>query len=167
MIQRLDPVTGLSTMSLEDEEDDEGEKKTRPSPEELRLKALREREEKQQRYDEARARILGTTSGTSSPGTVTPPAASENGKPNRGKGRGRDSGRQDRGPDSQSGSNELFDPNYTPKPGGITIQKRSGEATRSGRSTPRDEEQVIRAPQGPDGSGRGGFGFVKRGGKKT
>lgn len=167
VVARHDPVTGLSQMSLEDEEDEEEEKKAQPTPEELRLKAQREREEKQKRYEEARARILGTTSGSSSPGNVTPPSTAEDGKVNRGKGRGRDSNRQDsRRPSSQSGTKELFDPNYSPKSGMVTIQKRNGEVSRSGQSTPRDEDQVIRAPKGPDGSGRG-FGVANRGGKKS
>lgn len=163
VIQKVDPVTGLAKMALEDEDEDE-QKKAQPTPEELRLRAQREREEKQRRYDAARARILGTNSGSSTPGTVTPPAGQEDGRPNRGKGRGRDGNRQEnRRPDSQPGSKELFDPHYTPKPA-VTIQKRNGEASRSGRSTPRDEDQVIRAPRGPDGSS-GGFGFPNRGGK--
>ena len=72
--------------------------------------------------------------------------------------------RRARRPDSQSGTRELFDPNYTPKPGSVTLQKR-GTETSSGHITPRADEQVIRAPKGPDGSGRGGFGFANRGGK--
>lgn len=165
VIQRIDPATGLAKLSLDDDDDDEEEKKIQPTPEELRLKAQREREEKQRRYDEARARILGTPSGSSTPGNITPPT--EDGKESRGKGRGRKSDRQEsRRPDVQSGTKELFDPNYTPKPG-VSIQKRNEDSSRSGRQTPRDEEQVIRSPKGPDGSGRGGFGFANRGAKKS
>ncbi|RFU36012.1 hypothetical protein B7463_g401, partial [Scytalidium lignicola] len=171
-ISRIDPVTGLSKLVLEDEADeDDEERKAQPTPEELRLKAQRDREEKQRRYDEARARILGTPSGSSSPGNVTPPRGSEDGKSSRGRGRGR--GRGDRGDrsdsrrqDIRSDSKELFDPNYSPRSGSVAIQKRSDEATRSGRSTPRDEEQVIRSPKGPDASGRSGFGFANRGVKR-
>ena len=165
VLQRVDPATGLAKLTLEDDEDEEEEKKNQPTPEELRLKAQREREEKQRRYDEARARILGTPSGISTPGTITPPM--EEGKESRGKGRGRKADRQDnRRSDSQSGAKELFDPNYTPRPG-VTIQKRNGDSPRSGRQTPLDEEQVIRSPKGPDGSGRGGFGFANRGAKQS
>lgn len=164
VVQRVDPVTGLAKMTLEDEDDEEEQKKDQPSPEELRLRAQREREEKQKKYDEARARILGTASGSSTPGTVTPPA--EDGRTNRSKGRGRGNGRpENRRPESQSGTKELFDPDYSPKPG-VTIQKRNGGA-RSGQSTPKTEDHVIRAPKGPDGSGRGGFGFANRGGKPS
>jgi hypothetical protein len=59
----------------------------------------------------------------------------------------------------------LFDPGYAPKPG-FNLQKRGEAAAQSGgRSTIREEDQVIRAPRGPDGSGRGGFGFARRGGE--
>jgi hypothetical protein len=163
VVQRIDPVTGLAKMTIEDDEDEEEQKKDQPSPDELRARAQREREEKQRRYNEARERILGPASGGSSPGTVTPP---EDGRSRGGKGRGRGNGRPDNSrPQSQSGSKELFDPNYTPKSGGVTLQKRTSEPSRSGRPTPKDEDQIIRAPKGPDASGKG-FGFPNRGGKK-
>ncbi|KAG9228334.1 hypothetical protein BJ875DRAFT_350412, partial [Amylocarpus encephaloides] len=95
-IQKIDPITGLAKMTIEDDDEEVDETKNRPTPEELRLKAQREREGKQKRYDEVRARIMGTPSGGSSPGTVTPPADVEGGsRANRGRGRGRGGGRQD------------------------------------------------------------------------
>ena len=166
VVQKVDPVSGLAKMILDDEEDEEEQKKDKPTLEQLRLEAQRQRDEKQKRYEEARARIMGTNSGSSTPGTATPPIGQEDGKGNRGKGRGRDNRQDNRRPDSQPGPKELFDPNYTPKPG-ASIQKRNGEASRPGASTPRAEEQVIRAPKGPDGTGRGGFGFANRGGKTS
>lgn len=153
MVQVTDPVTGLSRMTLEDEGEEE-EKKDKPTAEELRLRAQRDREEKQRRYDEARARILGPKSGASTPGTTTPPM-SEEGK-GRGKGRGRGGRQENARPQSQSGPKELYDPHYTAKPG-TPVQRHNGEATR-----PKDEEQIIRAPRGPDSSGRG---FGHRGGR--
>ncbi|KIN01868.1 hypothetical protein OIDMADRAFT_53383 [Oidiodendron maius Zn] len=102
VVQKIDPATGLAKLALDDGEDegDEERKINQPTPEELRLKAQREREEKQRRYDEARARILGTPSGRSTPGSITPPT--EEGKESRGKGRGRKVDRQDiRRPDNQ------------------------------------------------------------------
>ncbi|CZR62063.1 uncharacterized protein PAC_11960 [Phialocephala subalpina] len=163
VVEKIDPVTGLAKMTIEDDDDEEEQKKDQPTPEELRARAQREREEKQRKYNEARERILGPSSGVSSPGNVTPPT--EDSRGSRGKGRGRGNGRQQENsrPQSRSGNKELFDPNYTPKPG-VSIQKR-GESSRSGRSTPRDEEQVIRAPKGPDASGKG-FGFANRGRKQ-
>lgn len=164
VVQKIDPLTGLSKITIEDEDDDEEQKKYQPTPEELKARAQREREEKQRRYNEARERILGPSSGGSSPGNVTPPT--EDGRGRGAKGRGRGNGRQESSrPQSQSGGKELFDPNYTPKPG-VMIQKRVGEASRSGRSTPKDEDQVIRTPKGPDGSGKG-FGNANRGGKMS
>lgn len=167
VVQRIDPATGIARMTLDDDGDDEDDEriKSQPTPEELRLRAQREREEKQRRYDEARARILGTPSGSSTPGTTTPPT--EEGKENRGKGRGRKNDRQDaRRPGNSSGTKELFDPAYTPKPG-TTIQRRNDDSSRPARQAGRDEEQPIRSPRGPDGSGRGGFGFANRGAKKS
>ncbi|KAF4621570.1 hypothetical protein G7Y89_g14516 [Cudoniella acicularis] len=164
-IQKVDPVTGLAKLTLEDDEDDEEEKKEQLTPEELALKKQKMLQERQKRYEETRARIMGSPSGGSS-GTTTPPTSTGDGKGHKGKGRGRDNTRhENRRPGSQSGPKELYDPNYTPKPG-VSIQKRNGENSQSGRSTPRDDDQIIRAPKGPDGSGRGGFGFA-RGGKKS
>jgi hypothetical protein len=165
VVEKVDPVTGLAKMTMDDEDDEDERKKNKPTPEQLRLEAQRQRDEKQRRYEEARARIMGSNSGSSTPGTVTPPTAQEDGKGNRGKGRGRDNRSENRRADTQSGPKELFDPNYTPKP--ISIQKRNGDAPRSGTSTPRNEEQVIREPKRPDGTGRGGFGFANRGGKTS
>ncbi|KAI1415587.1 hypothetical protein F5Y13DRAFT_146317 [Hypoxylon sp. FL1857] len=186
------------------DEDEQSKKTPQLTPEEILAKQQREREEKQRRYDEARAKIFGTStgagtgvgssnpsSGTSTPGAVTPPRSAD-GRGPRGRGRGRGGGggggghrhnesRGDRDrdnrdsnqrPGSQSGGRELYDPNYSPKPG-FQLERRGnnynndGGAPLSRRSTPREEDQVIRAPRGPDGSGRGGFGFAKRGAKDS
>ncbi|KAK8880134.1 hypothetical protein PGQ11_001428 [Apiospora arundinis] len=215
-----------------DDDDDEASKKPPETPEEIRARQQREREEKQKRYDEMRAKIFGETansagstgagagagpsgaagrggsgrsSGNSTPGNVTPPTQ-RSGDSRRGRGRGRGGYRGGRGgggggggnnvggeggsdrfadrggersdyqrPISQSGagaSSELYDPSYSPKPTS-TFDRRAnnmgGGAPLSGRSTPRDDDQVIRAPRGPpasgpDNGGRGGFGFARRGG---
>lgn len=186
MIAKKDPVTGLEKLTLQDdgEEDDEASKRHQPTVEEIRKRQQRELEEKQRRYDEARAKIFGEpkstpSSGHSTPGTVTPPQMSE-GRQNqnqRGKGRGRggyrgDHARHDnqtRRQANAAGARELYDPNFSPKPS-YSGQKRggSGASPQSTRSTtPREEDQVIRAPKGPDGSGRGGFGFARRGAKES
>jgi hypothetical protein len=165
IVQRVDPATGVAKLTLDDDDDDDDDEKRKklPSPEELRLKAQREREEKQRRYDEARARILGTPSGSSTPGATTPPT--EEGKESRGKGRGRKGDRQDtRRQDNSSSNKELFDPNYAPKPG-VTIQRRNDDPSRPTQQGAREDAQPIRSPRGPDGSGRGGFGFANRGNK--
>ncbi|KAG4032477.1 hypothetical protein MFRU_007g03780 [Monilinia fructicola] len=178
-ITKIDPQTGKK-ITVEAEEEEEvivaG-----PSAEELREKAQREREEKQRKYDEARARILGTSasprsssgngrggSGGNSPRNGTPPLYDKG----RGRGRGNEIRRPENRADGRTGQKELFDPNYTPKPGLTTTQKatRSGEGSRSGSgtSTPtsRENDQVIRAPRGPDATGKG-FGFANRGGKTS
>ncbi|KAK8070129.1 hypothetical protein PG994_006745 [Apiospora phragmitis] len=223
MIAKRDPVTGLSslTMADDDDDDDEANKKPPETPEEIRARQQREREEKQKRYDEMRAKIFGESSssspagpgagrggsgrssGTSTPDNVTPPTQRSGGE-RRGRGRGRggyrggrgggggggDGGNNDRFTDrggerseyqrpiSQSGggggvNSELYDPSYSPKPTS-TFDRRGntgGGAPLSGRSTPRDDDQVIRAPRGPptsssDNGGRGGFGFARRGAKE-
>ncbi|KAI0453651.1 hypothetical protein F5B21DRAFT_277657 [Xylaria acuta] len=188
IITKRDPLTGaLSQLRVEDEGSDEEKNKTQLTPEEIRAKQQREREEKQRRYEEVRAKIFGTaptasgsgngsnpSSGTSTPGNATPPRPSADGRGSRGRGRGRgghrhndsrgDSGNGQR-PGSQSGPNtrELYDPSYSPKPG-FPLERRGGGTPISGRSTPRDEDQVIRSPRGPDGNSRG---FAKRGAKAS
>ncbi|KAF2970223.1 hypothetical protein GQX73_g3400 [Xylaria multiplex] len=192
MITKRDPLTGaLSQLRVEDEEDDDdGKNKIQLTPDEIRAKHQREREEKQRRYEEVRAKIFGTTpaasgsgngsnpsSGTSTPGNSTPPRSSTDGRGLRGRGRGRGGGsghryNDSRGdnsnsqrPGSQSGPNgrELFDPSYSPKPG-FSSERRGGGTPVSGRPVLREEDQVIRSPRGPDGNSRG---FAKRGAKAS
>lgn len=186
VIAKRDPVTGLERLTLQDDEDDDENKdKKQETPEEVRMRQQRELEEKQRRYEEARAKIFGEaspSSGLSTPGSVTPPKETDkadrtrNDRPNHRRGRGRGGmHRTDSRPESQarrlpfntqSAPRALFDPNYSAKPGS-NGQTRSGEASTSmSRSNSRrDEDQVIRAPRGPDNSGRGGFGFARRGGQ--
>ncbi|KAI9768327.1 MAG: hypothetical protein M1840_004935 [Geoglossum simile] len=183
VLSRADPGSGISQLTLDDEddEDDGAERRHKPSPEELRLKAQREREEKQRRYEEARERLFGSpasASGTSSPGTLTPPRAGES-KGARGKGRGK--GGRDSKASSESTSNsrskkppieattdrasdgrQLYDPDYVAKPDSEFIRKRSTPLPGTTQSILDEGQQPIRSPRGPDGSGRGGFGFSER-----
>ncbi|KAI1820390.1 hypothetical protein F4861DRAFT_69774 [Xylaria intraflava] len=165
MITRRDPLTGaLSQLKVEDEDPDDEKNKVQLTPEEIRAKQQREREEKQRRYEEVRAKIFGAT-----------PADS---RAQRGRGRGRggngggghrhndsrgDSGSSQR-PASQAGSNgkELYDPNYSPRPGSTGEGRGGSTPVSSSRSTPRNEDQVIRSPRGPDGNSKG---FARRGAK--
>ncbi|KAI0969962.1 hypothetical protein F4678DRAFT_143184 [Xylaria arbuscula] len=194
MITRRDPLTGaLSQLKVEDEGSDDEKTKVQLSPEEIRAKQQREREEKQRRYEEVRAKIFGTTpaasgsgygsntsSGTSTPGNATPPRSSADGRGPRGRGRGRGGGgssgahrhNDNRGdsssnqrPGSQSGSSgrELYDPSYSPKPSS-QLERRGGGTPVSNRPTLREEDQVIRSPRGPDGNSRG---FARRGAKAS
>ncbi|ROT37440.1 hypothetical protein SODALDRAFT_361149 [Sodiomyces alkalinus F11] len=202
--RRRDPVSGAPSQlydgdGSEDDEENERKKERTLSPEEIRAKQQREREEKQRRYDEVRAKIFGEpnpSSGASSPGAVTPPRPESRGggynqRGARGRGRGRGGGNgggpgrqgqyhnqqfqdeQTRRPDGRSETKELYDPNHSPKPG-FQLQKRGGvgnsggssSTTPSGRASLMEQDQagtVIRAPHGPDGSGRVGFGFARRG----
>ncbi|KAF5718485.1 hypothetical protein FGLOB1_1589 [Fusarium globosum] len=189
-IAKRDATAGMSSLSLDD--DNETKREVPMSPEEIRAKQKQDREEKKRRYDEVRAKIFGESnpsSGASSPGTVTPPKV--DGYAGRGRGRGRGGYRNNdtrqmdnRQPENRafdaprrmqnmSGSGrELFDPNFSPKPE-HPPQRRQPDYSSPGRSTtPRDEQQQqqqlqprapIRSPKGPDGSGRGGFGFAHRG----
>lgn len=167
-----DPVTGISRVKIiDDDEDGEDMKRNVLSAEERRIRAQKEREEKQRKYEEVRARLFGTDahsgsgkgggSGTSSPGSES------EGRGGRSRGRGRAArGIQDirrtEGRGDGLAAKELYDPNSTPRP--VSIQKRGGVPS-SGTASPKLEEQVIRAPKGPDGNGRGGFVFGNRGGK--
>ncbi|KPM34971.1 hypothetical protein AK830_g11588 [Neonectria ditissima] len=175
VIAKRDPVTGLPI----DDGDEETKKEVQLTPEEIRAKQKRDREEKQRRYEEARAKIFGESnpsSGASSPGAVTPPRSDGHFAP-RGRGRGRGGGYRNnenrqfdnrqfdapRRPLNPSGSGrELYDPNSAPKPE-TAPQRRANDVP----SPTKAEQNPIRAPRGPDGSGRGGFGFAQRGAKES
>lgn len=153
---------------------DEADEKKKPTVEEQRALAVKEREEKQRKYEERRLELFGSTttkaagSGTSSPGE-TPPG-SRSATPNRSRGgRGGRKAEPTRPISSTSslslkpsslapspgGKKELFDPSYTPRPEAMSKRSESREHV----------IEPIRSPRGPDGSGRGGFGFAPRGGK--
>ena len=173
-IAKKDATAGVEQLSIQDDEDDEGgqARPKTPTPEERALKAQREREKKQKKYDEARERLFGVPAaspGSTPPRSGTPVRGSAS---ERGKGRGRGGGAKDskenkdsRPTSSASGkAKQLFDPSYAPKPDSAYLQRK--EAVESGGAPPM-EEQIIRTPKGPDGSGRGGFGFVRRGDKAS
>lgn len=186
VIAKRDPATGMSQLSLDDDPAEGAKRDNQPTPEEIRARQKQEREEKQRRYDEARAKIFGEplpSSGASSPGTVTPPRSDGQRTP-RGRGRGRGgsniprNNERNNGESSQSGSNrrnnmqpgpgrELYDPNYSPKPDSPAQGRGSDNRPQVRSSAPKSEQPAIRAPRGPTTSGRGGFGFAKRGGKET
>jgi len=169
VVARKDPVSGLEQLTIEDDDDDEeDDSKQKPmTMEERQLKAQKEREEKQRKYEEVRERLFGTSepsSGITSPGTVTPPNARAPGDRGRGKGKvGRENIRPSSG--SANKARQLYDPSYNAKPDSAYLQKREAQGSGSRPSTPAAEEGIIRSPRGPDGNGRGGFGFANRGGK--
>ncbi|EXJ86218.1 hypothetical protein A1O1_06588 [Capronia coronata CBS 617.96] len=128
-------------------------------------------------------------SGTSTPSTLTPPG-SRSATPNRGRGRGggrrgggnagianmnmntnmnMNSRTHSRGGSQQrERERDLYDPLYLARPDSSSghnpsyMQRRAenGIGTSSPGLRPNDIQQPIRAPKGPDGSGRGGFGFA-------
>jgi hypothetical protein len=177
VVTRNDPVSGaVSQLTIanddESDESDDATTKNALSLEERKRKAQREREEKQRKYVEVRERLFGTTaattggvavgSGTSSPtGNVTPPGAGGRAKNRGARGDGRPS--SSLGSSSKVQNRQLYDPSYTVKPDSVFIQKRDTPDLQPAQG----EEQPVRAPRGPDGSGRGGFGFAGRGGKSS
>lgn len=180
-----DAAAGIASLALEDEDDSEEEARQQQAMTfaERQAKAQREREEKQRKYAEAREKIFGAPDGASN--TPTSRTVSPRGGSNAAGQRNKTSGRRVRGgggsnrSDSQNPSStdqspsrpgsqgkQLFDPTYSPKPTSIYMQKRDAAgADNSSRPTTPGEGQPIRAPRGPDGSGRGGFGFAGRDGR--
>ncbi|KAJ9636569.1 uncharacterized protein PV06_10074 [Exophiala oligosperma] len=179
----------LNDKAAAESSEDEDEVKARElSLAERQAQAAKDREEKQRKYEERRLELFGPSSGVaasnntsshvninnnksgnSSPSSLTPPG-SRSATPNqrgRGKGGGRRGGggggsaiinsrNQSRGSQQQR---DLYDPSYVQRPDSGYIQRRENASGTSGTRTP--EIQPIRAPRGPDGSGRGGFGFAQ------
>ena len=171
-------MDGVASLNLEDESSDEEDAGKKPlTLAERQAQAAKEREEKQRKYDERRQELFGSAgtassaakatngnSGSSTPRTTTPtPPGSRSATPNRGRGRGSKRGAATvmSKDTQQKREKELFDPTYSPKPDSLYVQRREKGAAEGKES----EVQPIRAPKGPDGSGRGGFGFASRGGK--
>ena len=175
-------LTGLSRLNLNADErdsfdsDEDGNKAPALTLEERQAKALRDLEEKQRKYDEVRERLFGTpstpVSGASSPGSTTPPSKQSQSAETRGKGRTRGGGLRDR--DSREKrdtsttlgvSRQLYDPAYSAKPNS-DLQKRDRQQQQGTEELETEQQplrQPVRSPRGPDGSGRGGFGFSNRG----
>ncbi|KAJ5942275.1 hypothetical protein N7516_002443 [Penicillium verrucosum] len=160
-------TAGLGGLGLDDDEDsDDDTKPPQPTPEERHAIALKNREEKQRKYEEVRERLFGspsaTASSTSSPGSTTPPRQNSTGEgKGRGKGRGggRDQQKRDSSSTSSKSSKHLYDPSTSAKSnapflqrGGRPLVERSGSDTQA-------PQQPVRSPRGPDASGRGGFNF--------
>lgn len=174
-----------SSANLSDSDDESTNKPPELTPEERQAKALKDREEKQRKYEEARERLFGNSSsapgsGTSSPGGTPPPSrnsnrdsAFEGSGPRSGGGRGRNRGHGGRDNnstrekrDAQSGApnkqRQLYDPGYSNKP---NAQRRTPLVSTE-RAEGEQQQQTIRPtrnPRNPDESGRGGFGFSPRG----
>ncbi|KAJ9606571.1 hypothetical protein H2200_008579 [Cladophialophora chaetospira] len=179
-----------STPGQESSEDEDESQARELTLAERQAQAAKEREEKQRRYEERRKELFGdpgTTStsssqkqgahnksGNSSPGNLTPPS-SRSATPNRARG-GRGGRRGGTVTDHNTTArnqpkvdmkqHDLYEPSYSAKPDSIYIQRVEREAGK-GIQSPLEEapqnqvQQPIRAPRGPDGSGRGGFGFTR------
>lgn len=163
-IAKKNVVEGVGSLNLEDEDSEEEARKKREADfEERQRKAKLEREEKQKRYAEARERIMGS----SNPSTAPASRESSHSRDNR-RTRGNKTNDNKR---SQAGSpadnsparqqqpgseKQLFDPDDM----GRRMLRRGPNSSPQG---PQDA-QPVRQPRGPEQSGRGGFGFVTRGG---
>ncbi|KAL4782829.1 hypothetical protein BJX76DRAFT_358547 [Aspergillus varians] len=165
-------AAGFGRLDLNADDSDE-EKQPEPTPEERQAMALKNREEKQRKYEEARERLFGTpsapTSGASSPRSETPPKAEGRGK-GRARGNGRDNNNNRERRDQSAAfvppvaaaasgrSKQLYDPDSQSRPNssyGRRDWQQSGERSQSDQ--PQSPCQPIRSPRGPDSSGRGGF----------
>lgn len=171
-------TAGLGQLGLDDEDsDEETNKRPEPTPEERQAIALKNREEKQRKYEEVRERLFGSpsanTSGNSSPGTTTPPRQQSGEGRGKGKGRGGAGagGREHREKrDSSTASNKsrnLYDPVITAKMNGSSQQRRERQPGNQSTDKQSAPQQPLRNPRGPDGSGRGGFGFDNRGARAS
>ncbi|SPN96812.1 uncharacterized protein DNG_00332 [Cephalotrichum gorgonifer] len=183
-----DPVTGLADLSLRDGSDDEEEavRKHKIEAAARMLESKRLQEEKQKAYEEARRRIFGEEKEDSGRGQAQAQRGSGRGRGNRGNGNGRGRGRggAGRGNDGRSSdasrsaassrsatplgrgpTKELFDPNYSPKPSSILPKGDGSQGRRNPTKDDNTQAAPVREPRGPDGSGRGGFGFARGRGK--
>lgn len=174
----------MNGLNLGDDEDDSEEEARKAAEKDLAARQLRaklEREEKQRKYTEARARLFGPGASTvdSNGGRSPSPVGTSNARaqqPRRGARRaggtpgsgGRDSHSHSASSADQSPARapmpirQLYDPDM--RPGSVLIQKRGGATSGgSSRADSPNQNQPIRLPKGPDGSGRGGFGFAQRG----
>ena len=169
--QVLSRYGGMAGLSLEDDDDSEEErqKKAAADFEERKIRAAKERAEKERKYAEARERIFGSPAASEESRSNSPS------KPLRGKGRGR--GGRDSQPRSSneqsparataSSGRQLFEPSYAPKPGPVYIQRKEDGSSQPGSrpGTPNLQEKPIREPRGP--ARGGGRGFSSRGGHGT
>jgi len=165
--------------AAQDDEDSEEEanRLAALSLKERQEKARVEREEKEKKYKEVRARLFGNSEGSNNTADQEPSTRSRGASPNirRGGNRrfGDGSGRTTNSATGSTASSanqspartpipiqirkkELYDAAYSVKPGNISIQRRE-------QSSSPAPGQPTRQPRGPDGSGRGGAGFVNRG----
>lgn len=178
-------LEGLTLNEKEESSEDEDETVAQlKALEAAKVQAAKEREEKQKKYEERRLELFGPTnsqqpqkSGESSPNLTPPGSRSATPRGRRGRGRGQHGRKESQlqgqnqnvlptqlsQPQSrlsqpvQQGQyaqvqqpKEVYDPGYAPKPAIMRREPQNKEA------------QPVREPKAPDGSGRGGGGFVQR-----
>ncbi|PWY80580.1 hypothetical protein BO70DRAFT_429607 [Aspergillus heteromorphus CBS 117.55] len=158
---------GVQRLALNDDDDSDDDKSGQPTPEERHAIALRNREEKQRKYEEVRERLFGSpsapTSGASSPRSATPPKQHEGRGKGRTRGNGRENTREKRDSSATSGkAKQLYDPG-SPKPNPIQGQRKEKQSGIRRDDDSVSPHQPIRSPRGPDSSGRGGFRSGSRG----
>ncbi|PTU18307.1 hypothetical protein P175DRAFT_0504235 [Aspergillus ochraceoroseus IBT 24754] len=157
-------AAGLGRLDLgaNDDDDSDEDKRAEPTPEERHAIALRNLEEKQRKYEEARERLFGTpsapTSGASSPRSATPPKHEGRGK-GRSRGNGRDNNNRDKRDQSTASgrSRQLYDPASPSRPNAPYVPQRDRPQSGERSDNSQSPRQPIRSPRGPDSSGRGGF----------
>ncbi|KAJ5949466.1 hypothetical protein N7454_001050 [Penicillium verhagenii] len=167
-------TAGLRHLGLDaadDDSEDETDKAPEPTFEERQAIALKNREEKQRKYEEARERLFGSpsanNSGTSSPGSTTPPRQQFGEGRGKGKGRGGNNHQKRDSSAASSKSKHLYDPTTSTRSNGSHLQRRDRPGDRSDSEKPSSPaspaspapQQPTRHPRGPDASGRGGFKF--------
>ncbi|KAF2747290.1 hypothetical protein M011DRAFT_486573 [Sporormia fimetaria CBS 119925] len=142
--QVLSRETGMAGLGLDDGDDSEEERrrKAEESFAERKARAEKERAEKQRKYAEAREKYFPSPAPSSADSRGSSPH-----RPTRGRGRGR-SGR-----DAPRSSNQQS-----------PARSASNTAGRSMPGTPNIMQHIVREPRGPQATGRGGRGFVTRGG---
>jgi len=169
---RGDIVGGMSSLRIDEDEDSEEEARRRDADSlaERQRRAAQEREEKQRKYIEVRERLFGPTSrdtsqspsasSTRTPATRDARQISRRSRPQNAKSSQVNSSAEQSPARAtpQPRPKQLFDPNTDSTPRLVN----SRDTQRS--ATPK-EDQPVRLPKGPDGSGRGGFGFSARGGR--
>lgn len=159
------------------DEDDDSETEARKAAEkaldERKLKATRERQDKQRKYAEARARLFGPED----PSTVAAGAGAESTAPSaRGASSQQANGARTQQPARRSGrashsaasssadqspARQLYNPVDSAHGNGNTGAP--GRRVHVNPASPNIAQLPIRLPKGPDGSGRGGIGFAPRG----
>jgi len=168
VVSHANPTSRVANLNTEDDDDSEEEERKRAEKSFLERQALSkiEREEKQRKYQEARERILG---GSSNDADGRPSSANDIGSRNssRGRGRGGKAAGTPSADQSPARTNNhrklLYDPSYASKPNSIFLQKREASEIGGTSTSTSSEYKPVRSPRGPDGSGRGGFGFAARG----